>query len=124
MTTPGSNLLAQAMTLIGAQTVGYRRWLSRSTNAAGVLISTYASPCPKRGSFQPVARDKYQQSGLDYSKAYALWYDPSAGVKTVDRDRGADRINFGGEVWEAVNNNDWSNVDGWQGVLFVKVGNV
>jgi hypothetical protein len=120
MTVPGSNLLAQALTLIAGQTVGYVACTGRTKSATGQWVDAYANPIPKRGSFQPVPRQYYLQMGLDYNKEYCNWYDPTAIVRDVQVDRAPDKINFGGFVWTALSSNDWSAVDGWQGTLFVK----
>lgn len=121
MTVPGDNLLAQALTLIGGQTVGYVACTGRTVTAAGQYVPAYADPVPKMGSFQPVPRSYYNQLGLDFTKQYCNWYDPSSVVRDVARDRAPDRINFGGAVWEALSSNEWTAVDGWQGTLFVRL---
>lgn len=119
---PGSNLLATALTVIAQQTVQYLAVTGRTTNAAGLDVSTYADPVDRRGSFQPVPRQYFAQMGLDYTKAYYTWYDPSGPVQDVARDTSGDRIIFNGLLFEAVSSNDWTPVDGWSGTLFVSQG--
>lgn len=117
---PGSNLLEMALTMIESQVVGYVACTGRTLNAMGQFVAVYAAPVPKSGSFQPVSRQYYQQLGLDYNKEYCNWYDPTAVVRDLEKDRSPDRINFGGWVWEALSSTDWKQVDGWRGTLFVK----
>lgn len=119
---PGNNLLATALSVIASQTVQYIAVTGRTTNAAGLDVSAYATPVPRRGSFQPVPRQYFTQMGLDYTKAYYTWYDPVGPVQDVARDTSGDRIIFNGRVYEAMSSNDWTPVDGWSGTLFVYKG--
>jgi len=118
---PGNNLLQMALTVIGAQTVGYRAFTGRTNNAAGKLVSTYAAAVPKRGSFQPIPRQYYAQMGLDFSKSYAMWYDPSGDTFALTRNTAGDLISFAGKNFEALSSTDWKAIDGWTGIMFVEV---
>lgn len=121
MSVPGSNLLAQALTLIAAQTVGYMRWVGNAPTFDGGAVPAYAPSVPKRGSFQAVQQEFYSRLGLDFEKEYAMWYDPKGETRSIDRDRGADLLSYGGFIWEAVRDTDWKNQDQWKGVLFAKL---
>lgn len=118
---PGSNLLAQAGTVIAFQTVDYLAATGRTLDAAGVWVTTYAAPTPVRGSFQSINTNLYERLGLDYQKSYRNFYsvDPVYGTT---RDRSGDRVQFFGRTYEAVGGSDWRAQDGWQGTLFVDVG--
>jgi hypothetical protein len=59
--------------------------------------------------------------GLDQNKEYGLWYDPKGEATPIDRSRGADRLAYGGDIWEAATDTDWVQQDGWKGVLFVNL---
>lgn len=121
MLVPGSNLLKLALTVIGSQLVQYQSFVSKETNAAGIKVPTYAAVVPLKGSFQPVARQYYNQMGLDFNKEYCNWYDPNATVNDLGRDRKGDRIIFAGKVFEALSSSDWKAVDGWNGTIFVRI---
>jgi hypothetical protein len=118
---PGSNLLKIALRVIAKQTVSYEAAISRTTNAAGLWVTSYAAPVPLSGSFQPIDRSYYLQYGLDFTKYYANWYDPSGTVKDVQRNTAGDRITYAGSKFTALSSTDWTAPDGWNGTLFVRV---
>lgn len=117
---PGINLLAIASSVIATQSVTYLKWLSRTRTQAGQLVDTYSAPITIRGSWQPVNMVTIKNLGLDMSKQYRqLW--TNAEIKLVDVDRGADKIIIDGYEWTPANaGNDWSSVDGWRAVVFVR----
>ena len=119
----GSNILKLALSVIPSQTVGYIEFLGKVVNSAGYDIPTYANMRQIKGSFQPVDTKYYAQMGLDFTKNYAMWYDPISITRDVDRDTTSDKIYFGGKTWQALGANDWRCVDGWRGVMFVQVPN-
>lgn len=120
MTVPGSNLLALAMGPIARQTLQHRAFVSRSTNAAGDFVSVFADPVTITGSFQAVNRNTYQLLGLNLQKDYSNLYT-QADVRTLERDREGDLVEFAGEVWQAESDQDWRAVDGWRKILCVRV---
>lgn len=120
MLVPGSNLLALAMGPIARQTLQHRAFVSRSTNAAGDFVSTFAAAVDITGSFQAVNRNTYQLLGLNLQKKYSNLYTP-ANVRTVERDREGDLVTFGGETWQCESDQDWRGVDGWRKILCVLV---
>lgn len=121
MNVPGSNLLALALSVITPQTVGYLRYLSKTTNAVGVDVPTFAPKVDLRGSFQPVDAMTIQRNGLDMGKRYATFY-ASGDFAMVYRDDGADRFVFGGRLWSVMGKTDWFLQDGWGGALCVDIG--
>lgn len=118
---PGSNILAQALTVIAKQTVSYYAFVSRAPNANYLDVTTYADPVPLQGSWQPVKRELYERLGLDLQKNYSRFY-VSANVIDVTRDVSGDQIHFQGRVWQCESVNPWYGVDGWVGVLVIDVG--
>lgn len=120
MLVPGSNLLALAMGPIARQTLQHRTFVSRSTNAAGDYVSVFADPVTITGSFQAVNRNTYQLLGLNLQKDYANLYT-QADVRTLDRDREGDLVDFAGETWQAESDQNWRAVEGWRKILCVRV---
>lgn len=123
MNVPGSNLLRLAMGPIAAQTLGWQAWLSRTTNAAGDLVSTFADPVDIRGSFQPINKALYQSLGLDLEKSYfSLW--TSANVMPTSRDRQGDVVSYLGVLYQVESDQDWRGPDGWRKLMCVEVPNL
>lgn len=116
MTTPGSNLLRQALTVILRQNVAYLKANGRSLNNVGQFITTYDPQVVIFGSFQPVPRQLYEQYGLDLQKNYYTLYAPNA-IIDIARDVSNDLIKYNGIVFQCESNNDWFAPDGWKGVL-------
>lgn len=119
---PGGNLLQTALGMIGNQTVAYRAFAGKSTNAAGVVVSTWADPVPLVGSVQAVPNVLLQQLGLDWSKDYVTFYC-SREFSDPSRDRTGDRFDYGGAVYEVQSPTPWNAQDGWSSVLCVRVAN-
>jgi hypothetical protein len=117
---PGANLLRMALTAIAPQTVEYYAYTSRTLNAVGMYVTTFAEPVDVQGSFQPVPRALYQQLGLDFTKNYAMFYATQQ-LGDVTRDRTGDQLAFNGKRWQIEAANDWHAVDGWNGVLCIEV---
>lgn len=119
--TPGSNLLAEALTLIAPQAVTYRAYTAQTTNEAGEKTATYANPVTRYGSFQPVSRTVMALQGLDMDKRYALFY-VSSNIRNPGRDGSGDLFGFNGRAWQAMGGADWFAIDGWDATLLVDVG--
>ena len=119
---PGSNLLNMALGLISGQQVGWRRYLGKVKNPAGVQVVTWAAAVDIMGSFQPIDSKLFQQYGLDVSKEYATFYS-SQGFTDPERDKTGDRLIYGGEVWQIESKCPWLLQDGWSRVLCVRVTN-
>jgi hypothetical protein len=122
MNIPGVNLLALAQSVIGTQTVTYYRFTGRTNNTIGQFVSSFAEPVEIQGSFQPVSRQKYAEYGLDVTRNYA-WFYSTTPIADVNRDRAGDQLVFDGKRFEVSGANDWSAIDGWNGVLVVQVSN-
>jgi len=121
MSTPGSNLLALALTVQGQQPVVWRRCTGRTTDAAGRQISVYAAPVTVYGSFQAVNTNMLSQYGLDMNKRYSTFF-ASSRFNEPDRDQAPDAFDYGGRRWVAVTGVDWFTQDGWDSVLVVDSG--
>lgn len=119
--TPGSNLLAEALTLIEPQSVQFRAYTGQTTNEAGEKTATYDTPVTLWGSFQPVSRTVMALQGLDMDKRYAVFY---VSLRTIDpgREGAGDLFGFDGRAWQAMGGTDWYAIDGWDATLLVDVG--
>jgi hypothetical protein len=120
MSTPGSNILKQALSAIASTPVQYFAFVSRVGNAIGLLETTFAAPVTIRGSWQPVPRAMYEKLGLDFTKNYVTFYSVQF-IGDVSRDRTGDNFEFNGKRWQVESSNDWQAIDGWNGVLCVEV---
>lgn len=121
MSVPGSNLLADALTVIDPQLVRYARYAGQATDAAGRKAATYDDAIDVWGSVQPVSRSVMALQGLDLDKRYVTFY-ASQSFRQPGRDGAGDHFTFGGRVWQAMGGSDWYAVDGWEAALLVDVG--
>jgi hypothetical protein len=119
----GSNLLSVALSVIGTTTISLYRFVSRSANTIGNLISLYEYPVECRTSVQAVPRDLMHQLGLDMQKDYIMVYAVDD-VNDIMRDTSGDIIQWRGKFWQSESSTDWQAIDGWQGTLFVECGEV
>ena len=117
------NLLSAAQSAIGVQDIIVKRFLSRSANESGDLVSTYENPIEVSVSVQPVTRSMYSKMGLDFEKTYISILS-TEDVMDLSRDRSGDVVEFGGNIYETTGKTDWSKSAGWVRVICVKVGDV
>lgn len=120
MAVPGSNLLNMALRIIAGQNLQYYQALDREVNAVGQDVTTYAAPVPMYGSIQPVPRTMYETYGLDFQKTYYNFYT-SNNVIDVGRDLSGDQLVFNNQRYQCESNDDWYVIDGWKGILCVKI---
>lgn len=120
MRVPSSNILNKAMRIVAKQNVKWLKFVTRSDNAIGYNVPVFESAVDISGSFQPIPRSMYEAYGLDLLKTYATFYTSSA-LSDVGRDSNGDRIIFNCNTWQVQSSNDWSAIDGWQGLLCVKI---
>jgi len=118
----GFNLLAAAQTVIGKQDYQIVKWLSKTTNSIGLDVDVYDVAENRTGSVQPVARSKYQNLGLDFSKIYIQIWDVEL-IDALSRSENADQIIFNGGKYKALPDLDWSSSGDWNSVLCVRVSN-
>lgn len=117
---PGANVLNMALSVIAKQTVIYYQYISRTLNNVGIEVGNYDTGVPLAGSFQPVPRNLYNQFGLDLQRDYFTFY-VSANLLDLGRDVSGDQIEFNGIRYQCESDNDWFAIDGWKGVLCVRV---
>ena len=118
---PGLNILAEALKLIGSQTVRYYKATNRTKTAAGFFNSQFAAGVDiTQGSVQAVPRSKYQILGLELQKKYVTWFVPQLAVVTLERGTSGDEFEYNGERFQAESVTDWAAQDGWLEVLGVK----
>lgn len=118
---PGSNLLNMAFSIIARQAITYYKATGRTLNDVGQDVTTYAPGIVVLGSFQPVPRRLYEIYGLDLQKDYFTFY-ASKNIIDVTRDVSGDQLAFNGDRFQCESNNDWFAIDGWKGVLCVRIG--
>lgn len=121
MSIPGSNLLSIALSVITPQSIALSRALSRTQNAVGEWVTTYAAQIPVEGSWQPVDRTKYEALGLDLMKNYYTFYT-SEPIKSINRGDSPDLCERNGRKYSAIGDVPWNDIDGWQSVTFVDIG--
>lgn len=118
--TPGDNLLEDALDIIASQDVDLYRFVTRTKDARGVWVGSYAGPVPVQGSVQAVDRKHYQQMGLDFARTYVKFFT-SEEVRNVQRDQTGDLFTYGGRWYQAESQTSWLDQDGWNDVLAVMV---
>ena len=117
---PGANLLASALTLIASQQITYLAFQSRTLNAIGMQVPTYAAPTIIMGSIQPVGRELMETLGLDLQKHYVNIYAPNHMVD-IRRDVTSDQFQFSGATFQGLSLTKWFTVDNWNSILCVEV---
>lgn len=118
---PGSNILDLALSVINSQVVQYFRFVSRTLNANKLWEIAYESPILIEGSLQPVPKQLYAEYGLDLEKTYYTFYS-SNNILPVMRDVSGDQLIFNNQLFQCEATNDWFAIDGWVGVLCVRLG--
>lgn len=117
-----SNLLNLAHSVIMPTGFDYYSFISRTPNAIGYDVNTFAAPVKQYGSVQPVQQNMYQQLGLDFNHAYFTFF-VSRDVVEVTRDVSADYILWNGKKYKCLSKMDWYAGDGWVSVLCIEVTN-
>lgn len=118
---PGSNLLAQALTVITPSECLLYSQTGRTLNSIGQWVSTYADPVAVLASVQAVPRSVYKMMGLDWQKSYVQFYSVDL-IQDLARDRSGDMLEWNGRRYEIQSKNDWRPMDGWSGIVGVDVG--
>ena len=120
--TPGSNILLDAMTVLGSTTVKYFAFASVAQNSAGMDVTTYSTGVDvPGGSVQAVPRSVYKMNGLDFAKRYVEWIVP-ANVLDWARDMSGDVIEVLGRRFQLPGNEAWYSIDGWDAVVCIDIG--
>lgn len=121
MTTPGSNTLKAALSIQGTQVINLFRYVSRTDNAIGNLITTYAPPIPLRGSVQATQRNLYEYLKLDFQKNYVNLYI-CTNIMDIRMGESGDCFGWAGRMWQVESNLPWFNADGWIGCICADIG--
>jgi len=116
-----NNLYQKATRVIPTQTGNIIRFDSRTKNARGQWITTVAAPDTIEGSFQAIPREKQEQMGLEMKKSYFMLYTDQD-ISGLKRGASGDFINYAGSQWQVETGGGWKSVDGWTGVLLVRIG--
>ena len=120
MNVPGSNLLAQALTVICSQPFRYYRYKGKTINRYGIDIIEYEPPVTLRGSIQAVGNDVYHERGLDFQKQYIeVWTERD--TNGFFRGKSSDQMEHNGRRYQLVDEDDWHPIDGWDSFLAVEV---
>lgn len=120
MRVPGSNLLKMAMGPIAKQSVIHHAFSHRTQNDVMEWVAHYKPAKQIKGSLQPMSRSLAQQNGLDLNAQYITFYT-SKKVMDVQRDISGDQIVYDGDRYQCLYANDWLGVDGWTGVVCVRL---
>ena len=119
MTIPGMNLYQVASRLIGKS--AYTFFASnRALDDRGIWVSSFSAGVDLTDSIQAVQRSLYESLGLDLSKYYIMIYTDSP-LLVVERDTSGDQIEFQSARYQLLSNTDWSPIDGWRGVLAIRL---
>lgn len=120
MNVPGSNLLNEALALIGPQPILYFPYVTRTKLANGQWATTYSAGQPIQGSVQPVARTLYSIYGLDFQKNYYMFFI-QRNVIDVARNVAGDQFEYQGKNFQSVSKTNWFGADGWDEILCAQV---
>lgn len=117
---PGSNLLRQALSMIGSQAVTYYADAGRATTATGRDVTYFQEGVAvTEGSVQAVPRNRYESLGLDFSRNYVTWFVPQ-NVIGLGRNVSGDNIEFNGRRYDIETMTNWYAQDGWVECLCVE----
>lgn len=120
---PGADLLAMALSVIEPTAVQYYAFASRTPNAVGVQVATYAEPVTVKGSVQAVPLAEFEKFGLDLAREYVTMF-AQFDMQNAGRDRANDYFVWRGQRWDIVQVTAWHAIDGWSEVLAIKAGPV
>ena len=116
---PGMNLYAMATSLIGKQDYKFFSFIDNTTDDRGIDVPAFDPAVDLRDSIQAIPRSLFQSLGLDYQRSYIMIYTDNPLI-TVERNRPGDQISIGTDRFQLLSTNDWTSIDGWQGVLAVR----
>lgn len=120
MGVPGSDLLSDAFEAIDTIEVQILRQVGRTKNAVGQYVTAFAEPETYDASVQAVNRSAYSFLGLDFAKTYFNVY-LSTDAHAFNRGEGGDQVIFGSKRLEIISDLDWFDLDGWVGLLCVRL---
>lgn len=122
MTAFDTNLLEDALDVVGRQNIQYFPYISRTKNEIGLLVSERGIGRTAEGSIQPIPRQLYESMGLNLQKYYVTIFI-SKNVIDIARDVAGDQFSYGGRRFQAESRTDWYGQDGWDAIVCVEVPN-
>ena len=118
------NILKQALSVIGTQTVKIRIAAGSTINDAGVPMVTYGDPIVVSGSVQPgivssfggknISEKDYKDMGLDWTRSYITVWIPDVGLSVIHDKKSADTVEFNGRIFNIIQSADWELQNGWK----------
>lgn len=105
------SLLEEALELLPKRAFTYRKWISRTQNAAGIWVNHYGPETEAYGSIQAIEQSRYAQLGLDFEKKYFRIYT-NAPVRYTGQ-LASDMIIIDGVKYKIENEAQWQQYDGW-----------
>ena len=118
------NILKQALSVIGTQTVKIRIAAGSTINDAGVPTVAYAEPIVVSGSGQPgivssfggknISERDYKDMGLDWTRSYITVWIPDVGLSVIHDKKSADTVEFNRRIFNVIQCADWELQNGWK----------
>ena len=118
------NILKQALSVTGTQTVKIRIAAGSTINAAGVPTVSYGDPIVVSGSVQPgivssfggknISEKDYRDMGLDWTRSYITVWIPDVGLSVIHDKKSADTVEFNGRIFNVIQCADWELQNGWK----------
>ena len=118
------NILKQALSVTGTQTVKIRIAAGSTINAAGVPTVSYGDPIVVSGSVQPgivssfggknISEKDYKDMGLDWTRSYITVWIPDVGLSVIHDKKSADTVEFNGRIFNVIQCADWELQNGWK----------
>lgn len=118
---PGLNLLSIAFGAIAQQSGEWLKFTGNGQNSQGQDIPTYDPPITVTGSFQSTDAQTVQALGLNVTARHRTFYSNHP-IAITDRETSPDLLTFYGRKYQVVGEIDWTNQDGWKGVVLVDIG--
>ena len=118
-----SNLLEDALSIIGYQTVSYYSFAGRTTNSIGLDVASYAPVISISGSVQAVPRHIYEKMGLDFQANYVTLFLSKNSVD-IQRDVSGDLFDYNGKRFQVLSKTDWFGQNDWVSLLAVQISQV
>lgn len=116
----GKNLYKMAARVVGKQAYELFASTGAARDARGFQAPMFAVGVALRDSIQAVPQNIYVYLGLDLAKQYIMIYTDSLLVLPSRSTQGS-QVGFDGDRYQIQSGSDWRAIDGWQGVLCVKL---
>lgn len=113
------NLLSVAGRVTGMSIVLWFR-ANRTKNEIGLWVDTFSAPLTIKGSFQVVSHIIVTKLGLDMKKEYFAFYTTTV-MQDLERNVSGDQLEFAGNRFQIMANEDWWAIAGFNGTMVVKI---